>query len=35
VLRDIEERGRDLESILRQYVQFVKPSFEDFILPVR
>lgn len=34
VLRDIEERGRDLESILRQYVQFVKPSFEDFILPV-
>ena len=34
VLRDIEERGRDLEGILRQYVQFVKPSFEDFILPV-
>lgn len=35
VLRDIEHRGRDLESILRQYVQFVKPSFEDFILPTK
>eukprot|EP00123_Amoebidium_parasiticum_P007748 comp18336_c1_seq1/m.19430 comp18336_c1_seq1/g.19430 ORF comp18336_c1_seq1/g.19430 comp18336_c1_seq1/m.19430 type:complete len:263 (-) comp18336_c1_seq1:102-890(-) len=35
VLRDIEHRGRDLDSVLWQYVQFVKPSFEDYILPTK
>eukprot|EP01134_Creolimax_fragrantissima_P000570 CFRG0570T1 len=35
VLRDIKHRGRDLESVLRQYIQYVKPSFEDFILPTK
>lgn len=34
VLRDINERGRDLESILAQYITFVKPAFEEFCLPV-
>lgn len=34
VLRDISERGRDLESILAQYINFVKPAFEEFCLPV-
>lgn len=34
VLRDISERGRDLESILAQYITFVKPAFEEFCLPV-
>lgn len=34
VLRDISERGRDLESILVQYITFVKPAFEEFCLPV-
>ncbi|KAM5145149.1 uridine-cytidine kinase 2 isoform 1-T1 [Callospermophilus lateralis] len=35
VLRDISERGRDLEQILSQYITFVKPAFEEFCLPVR
>lgn len=34
VLRDISERGRDLEQILSQYITFVKPAFEEFCLPV-
>jgi hypothetical protein len=35
VLRDVQERGRDLEFVLTQYTTFVKPAFEDFCLPVR
>jgi Phosphoribulokinase / Uridine kinase family len=31
--RDIAERGRDIEDILRQYNRFVKPSYEEFIKP--
>jgi len=34
VLRDIEERGRDLENVLFQYTNLVKPAFEEFCLPV-
>ena len=34
VLKDIEERGRELDQILSQYVQLVKPAFEEFCLPV-
>ena len=34
VLRDIQERGRELEHVLTQYTQFVKPAFEEFCLPV-
>lgn len=33
IRRDILERGRDLNSILVQYERFVKPSFDDFIMP--
>jgi uridine kinase len=29
------ERGRDLEQVLNQYMNFVKPAFEEFCLPVR
>ncbi|MEQ2201800.1 hypothetical protein XENOCAPTIV_018318, partial [Xenoophorus captivus] len=35
VLRDISERGRDLESVLAQYINFVKPAFEEFCLPTK
>lgn len=35
VLRDINERGRDLEQILHQYVHYVKPAFEEFTLPTK
>ena len=34
VLRDIDERGRDLENVLFQYTNLVKPAFEEFCLPV-
>ena len=31
--RDISERGRALEGVLKQYNKFVKPSFEHYIEP--
>lgn len=31
--RDISERNRDLEGVLKQYNKFVKPSFQQFIEP--
>jgi uridine kinase len=33
VIRDIAERGRDLYGVINQYQRFVKPSFDEFILP--
>uniref|UniRef100_A0A4W4FE00 Uridine-cytidine kinase n=2 Tax=Electrophorus electricus TaxID=8005 RepID=A0A4W4FE00_ELEEL len=35
VLRDINERGRELEQVLTQYITFVKPAFEEFCLPTK
>lgn len=35
VIRDIDERGRDLETILTQYTNLVKPAFEEFCLPTK
>ncbi|XP_077308760.1 uridine-cytidine kinase 2 isoform X3 [Lithobates pipiens] len=35
VLRDLNDRGRDLEQILSQYITFVKPAFEEFCLPTK
>ena len=34
VVRDITERGRDLEQVLTQYMTLVKPAFEEFCSPV-
>lgn len=31
--RDISERGRDLEGVIKQYNKFVKPAFEQYIEP--
>jgi uridine kinase len=31
--RDIQERGRSINSVLEQYNRFVKPSFENYIAP--
>lgn len=31
--RDIEERGRDVDGVLEQYLRFVKPAFDTFIAP--
>lgn len=35
VVRDMGERMRSLDAVLSQYVNFVKPAFEEFCLPVR
>ncbi|CAH0559347.1 unnamed protein product [Brassicogethes aeneus] len=35
VPRDINERGRDLEQVLNQYMNFVKPAFEEFCFPTK
>ncbi|XP_072176248.1 uridine-cytidine kinase 2-like [Diadema setosum] len=35
VMRDVKERGRDLDKVLMQYVKFVKPAFEEFCLPTK
>ena len=35
VVRDIREKGRDLDQVLDQYTNLVKPAFEEFTLPVR
>jgi len=31
--RDISQRGRDLEGVLKQYSTMVKPSYSNYILP--
>ncbi|XP_048067215.1 uridine-cytidine kinase-like 1a isoform X4 [Megalobrama amblycephala] len=31
--RDIAERGRDIEGVIKQYNKFVKPAFEQYIEP--
>jgi uridine kinase len=33
-MRDTEDRRMPLDDVLQQYVAFVKPTFEKFILPV-
>merc|ERR1711962_467373 len=35
VQRDISERGRDLETVLNQYSNLVKPAFEEFCIPTK
>lgn len=35
VLRDVSERGRDIEGVIKQWFSFVKPNFERFVEPQR
>jgi hypothetical protein len=35
VLRDVRERGRDIEGIIKQWFAFVKPSFTKYVEPQR
>ena len=35
IQRDIRERGGTVESILEQYLRYVKPAFEKLILPTK
>lgn len=32
--RDISQRGRELEGVLKQYTQMVQPSFNHYIAPL-
>ena len=34
VVKDME-RGRKLDTTLQNYMRYVKPAFEEFVLPVR
>ena len=31
--RDITERGRDIDGVIKQYNKFVKPAFDQYIEP--
>ena len=33
ILRDTQQRGRDLDGVLEQYFKFVKPSYDEYIRP--
>ncbi|EGO24178.1 hypothetical protein SERLADRAFT_448951 [Serpula lacrymans var. lacrymans S7.9] len=33
IQRDVKERGRSVEGVLEQYLRFVKPAFDNFVLP--
>ncbi|XP_076949044.1 uridine kinase-like protein 4 [Bidens hawaiensis] len=35
IRRDTGEKGRDISVVLDQYSKFVKPAFDDFILPTK
>jgi uridine kinase len=35
VLRDVRERGRDIEGIIKQWFSFVKPSYTRYVEPQR
>lgn len=34
-LRDVEERGRSMQSVVTQYLTTVKPMHEQFVEPTR
>ena len=35
IYRDINERGRDLQTSIQRYHRFVKPGFEEFVAPTK
>ncbi|KAI9679284.1 MAG: Uridine kinase [Caeruleum heppii] len=35
VIRDVRERGRDLDGIMKQWFNYVKPNFERYVDPQR
>ncbi|MCJ1345095.1 Uridine kinase [Peltigera leucophlebia] len=35
VIRDVRERGRDVEGCVKQWVSFVKPNFQRYVEPQR
>ena len=35
MLRDVRERGRDIEGCIKQWFSFVKPNFSKYVEPQR
>ncbi|KAI4139733.1 MAG: hypothetical protein L6R39_006143 [Caloplaca ligustica] len=35
ILRDVKERGRDIEGCIKQWTTFVKPNFQKYVHPQR
>ncbi|PYH49245.1 uridine kinase family protein [Aspergillus saccharolyticus JOP 1030-1] len=35
IMRDVRERGRDIEGIIKQWFTYVKPSYKKFVEPQR
>ncbi|KAI0127137.1 uridine kinase [Xylariales sp. AK1849] len=35
IIRDVRDRGRDVEGCIKQWFGFVKPNFENFVQPQR
>ena len=35
VIRDVKERGRDIEGCIKQWTAYVKPNFERYVQPQR
>jgi uridine kinase len=35
IRRDTLERGRDVAGVIEHYAKFVKPAFDDFVLPTK
>ncbi|MEW5300765.1 MAG: hypothetical protein WDW36_003672 [Sanguina aurantia] len=35
IQRDVSVRGRDVDGVIKQYTQFVKPAFDQFVAPSR
>ncbi|KAI9797430.1 MAG: Uridine kinase [Piccolia ochrophora] len=35
ILRDVKERGRDIEGVIKQWFAFVKPNYERYVGPQR
>ena len=35
IQRDIHDRNRNVNSIIEQYIKYVKPSYEKFVLPYK
>jgi uridine kinase len=33
IQRDVSQRGRDVQGILDQYLRYVKPAYDAFVLP--
>jgi uridine kinase len=34
IKRDVLERGRTIEGVIKSYNKFVKPSYDEYIKPV-